>query len=401
MVQWQINRFKKSPSKDVLAGFFEQDIQDVHQFQSTHSLYAKTPLVRLSNLAASLGFQDVFVKDESHRFGLNAFKVLGGIYAVGRYLAEKLGRDIETLSFGELRSPEARELTGEITFISATDGNHGRGVAWAARELGHKSVIYMPKGSSVRRLQAIRDEGAEADITEYNYDDSVRIAASHAQANGWIIIQDTSWEGYEKVPLWIMQGYATLAKEAAEQMLEHTAEPPTHVFLQAGVGSFAASVAAYLVQHYKENTPKVVLAEPHQADCFYRSFTSDGDGFQVVTGDMNTIMAGLACGEPNPRAWEILRHCCEASFSCDDRISALGMRILGNPLKEDTRIISGESGSVTTGLLYQLAKNKSLIEIKTELELNENSRILVINTEGDTDPEHYRNVVWEGTYPLR
>ncbi|MCM3718557.1 diaminopropionate ammonia-lyase [Fictibacillus phosphorivorans] len=399
-IQWQINEKKKPYSSKVLHDFTNSEIKRVYQFQKTHPLYNETPLVRLSNLAAELGVEEIFVKNEACRFGLNAFKVLGGIYAVGKFLAERIGRDIESLSFEELKSPKIRELTGELTFISATDGNHGRGVAWAARELGHKSVIYMPKGSSTRRLEAIKAEGAHAEITHYNYDDAVRLASSHAKVNGWIVIQDTSWEGYEDIPLWIMQGYATISKEIVEQMEVISEEPPTHVFLQAGVGSFASSVAAFLIQHYRERYPKIIVVEPHQANCFYLSFKNKGESFQTVSGDMDTIMAGLACGEPNPRAWDILSHFSEASFSCDDSISALGMRILGNPIGKDQRIISGESGSVTTGLIYCLTKNKALFEVKEKLKINEKSRILLINTEGDTDEAHYRKTVWEGTYPL-
>lgn len=386
---------------DLLADFSKEEIQKVVNFQSSHPCYAPTSLVRLSSLADSLGVKEIFVKNEAERFGLNAFKVLGGIYGVGRYLAERLGRDISTLTFGELKSPEVKALTGEITFVSATDGNHGRGVAWAARELGHKAVIYMPKGSSLNRLRAIQSEGAYAEITEFNYDDSVRLAASYASDHGGVIVQDTSWEGYRDIPLWIMQGYATLAKEAVEQMASITAEPPTHVFLQAGVGSFAAGIAAYLIQYYQENHPRIVVVEPHLANCYYQSFASTDEFFQVVGGDMNTIMAGLACGEPNEKAWQILRHYACASFSCDDQIAALGMRVLGNPLEGDKKVISGESGAVTMGLLYSLTKEQDLVAYKHDLGLDDNSRILLINTEGDTDAEHYRKIVWEGLYPYQ
>ncbi len=386
-------------SVDSSSNFSLSTIQKVNHFQSTHESYKKTPLVRLANLANYLGVEDIFVKDESHRFGLNAFKVLGGIYAIGRYLAEKLRRDIETLSFDELKSPEVRAILDEITFITATDGNHGRGIAWAARAFGYKAIVYMPKGSSIHRLEAIRREGAEAEITDYNYDDTVRMAADRAKENGWVLIQDTAWQGYEDIPLWIMQGYATLAKETIEQMEEYTNKPPTHLFLQAGVGSFASAIAAYFAQYYREHHPKIIVVEPQKADCFYQSFAAADHSPRTVNGEMNTIMAGLACGEPSSIAWEILKHLCEASFSCDDAVSALGMRVLGNPLKNDERVVSGESGAVTAGLLYCLAKVDDLKNCKEQIGLDENSSIVLISTEGDTDEENYRKVVWEGAYP--
>jgi diaminopropionate ammonia-lyase len=398
-IEMHVNQLKKPFTLEGLADFSIDEINKVLNFQSTHPSYAPTSLVRLSALANSLGVKEIFVKNEAERFGLNAFKVLGGIYGVGRYIAARLGRDISTLTFDELKSPEVKAITGEITFVSATDGNHGRGVAWAARELGHKAVIYMPKGSSIIRLKAIQSEGAHAEITELNYDDSVRLAASYAANHGGTIVQDTSWEGYRDIPLWIMQGYATLAKEAVAQMASLKEEPPTHVFLQAGVGSFAAGIAAFLIQYYQENHPKIVVVEPHLANCYHKSFASTDEDFQVVSGEMNTIMAGLACGEPNERAWKILRHYAEASFSCDDQVSALGMRILGNPMQGDAAVISGESGAVTLGLLYSLTKENELTADKQYLGLDENSRILLINTEGDTDADHYRKIVWEGLHP--
>ncbi|MYL34330.1 diaminopropionate ammonia-lyase [Pontibacillus yanchengensis] len=380
--------------------FSLESIRKVQQFQSSHERYQKTPLAKLDSLAEHLGVQEIFVKDESYRFGLNAFKVLGGIYAVGKYLAELLDRDIESLTFEELKSPETKKVTGEITFISATDGNHGRGIAWAAKELGHHSIIYMPKGSSERRLQAIKGEGAYAEITDFNYDAAVRYSSSLADQNGWVLIQDTAWEGYEKIPQWIMQGYATLAKESIEQIELHTEEPPTHVFLQCGVGSYAAGITGYLLQYYQEHHPKVIAVEPHSANCYYRSFQEADNSRHIVDGDMDTIMDGLACGEPNPLSWKILKRFAEASFSCDDKISALGMRILGNPLQEDPKVISGESGAVTTGLLYCLLSEDGLQGMKEKLQLDEHSRVLLISTEGDTDKESYRKIVWEGEHPL-
>lgn len=400
-IKWAKNHFYSTNYNEVeLSIFEEREINRVHKFQKTHSSYTETPLYQLKNLSEHLNIADIRVKDESSRFGLNAFKVMGGIYAVGKYLAERLGKDIDDLTFESLQSSEIKEKLGELTFISATDGNHGRGIAWAARELGHKSVIYMPKGSSLQRLTAIRNEGAKADITESNYDETVRMCANLAKENGWILVQDTAWEGYDDIPLWIMQGYASMAKEIVEQINKDGAAQPTHIFLQAGVGSFAAAIAGYMISNYRSNPPIIVVVEPEQADCFFRSFVNEQGTREIVTGEMNTIMAGLACGEPNTRAFRLLRHYAKGTISCTDSIAALGMRLYGNPLRDDPRVISGESGAVTLGLLYYLRKLANDAELNREMLLDSNSRILLISTEGDTDPSQYQKVVWEGHYPI-
>lgn len=399
-VEWVKNRWYSAEyNEDELSFFTTKEIKGVLKFQKTHPSYTQTPLVSLQNLASHLNLKDIKVKDESHRFGLNAFKVLGGIYAIGKYLANKLGKEIEHLSFSELQSPEVKKKLGEITFISATDGNHGRGVAWAARELGQKSVIYMPKGSSRERLEAIRKEGAQADITDVNYDETVRMCAKLAEENGWVLVQDTAWDGYEEIPLWIMQGYAAMAHEIVEDLESSNEPPPTHIFLQAGVGSFAGSITAYFRQYYREHSPNIIVVEPNQADCYYRSFCSAEGNREIVSDDMNTIMAGLACGEPNTRAFRILKQYSLAAFSCEDSIAALGMRILGNPLGDDAKIISGESGAVSLGLLYYL-RRFGLGKASQDIMLDSDSRVLVISTEGDTDKQHYLDVVWRGFYPI-
>ncbi|MBK3495865.1 diaminopropionate ammonia-lyase [Viridibacillus sp. YIM B01967] len=394
-VKWVKNNFySPTYSMEELQYFEATNISNVHAFQKTHPAYTETPLHQLGQLANYLNVSDIRVKDESYRFGLNAFKVMGGIYSIGKYIAERLEMDIENLSFEMLQSAELKEKIGNLTFITATDGNHGRGIAWAARELGQSAIVYMPKGSSKQRLQAIRNEGATADITEMNYDDTVRMCAELAEQNNWIMVQDTAWEGYEDIPLWIMQGYATMAKEITEQLEQDGGQLPTHIFLQAGVGSFAAAIAAFFFAKYPDNPPTIVIVEPNQADCYYKSFITPEATREIVGGDLTTIMAGLACGEPNTRAFRILRQYATATFSCPDAVAALGMRIYGNPLQGDPTIISGESGAVTLGLLYYLRKYNA--SACADISLDENSRVLVISTEGDTDVESYRGIVWEG-----
>lgn len=397
-IQYVRNKFYSAKHNEGELSFFSNEkIKEVLKFQKTHPNYTNTPLISLENLSEYLNVSNVLVKDEAQRFQLNAFKVMGGIYAIGKYIANQLKRDMSSLSFEELQSPEVKKQLGEITFISATDGNHGRGVAWAARELGQKSIIYMPKGSSKSRLQAIRNEGAKADITAFNYDETVRMCAKLADENGWVMVQDTAWEGYDEIPLWIMQGYASIAKEIIDEIEDKHAAPPTHIFLQAGVGSFAAGIAAYFSQYYRNNPPKIIVVEPDLADCYYRSFANNEGNIQAVTGEMDSIMAGLCCGEPNTRAFRILKQYAYAFYACADPVAALGMRVLGNPLGKDQRIISGESGAVTTGLLFYLTQ-PSMQKIAADIMLDKDSNILVINTEGDTDFQHYLDVVWKGHY---
>ncbi|NFP91788.1 diaminopropionate ammonia-lyase [Clostridium sporogenes] len=397
-IKWKNNTMKGEPDKASVEFLGEEEIKKARDFHQSFPQFTKTPLVNLDNLAKHLGIAGVYVKDESYRFGLNAFKVLGGSFSMGKYLAKRLGKDISELSYEKLTSEEARKKLGDITFITATDGNHGRGVAWTATQLNQKSIVYMPKGSSLTRLENIRKEGAKASITEFNYDDAVRLAASEAKENGWVMVQDTAWEGYEEIPTWIMQGYGTMASEALEQLRELNVEKPTHIFVQAGVGSLAGAVQGYFASVFKDQCPITVIVEADEADCLYRSAVA-GDGKpRAVTGDMPTIMAGLACGEANTIGWEVLKSYSSTFVSCPDWVSANGMRMLGNPIKEDKKIISGESGSVTSGLLNAIMTNDDMKELREQLKLDENSRVLLFSTEGDTDPDKYRKIVWNGEY---
>lgn len=398
-IQWVINQKKGTGTAPVIDEFSASQLAKVLRFHRSFAGYRPTPLRSLNCLADMLGLGGLYVKDESYRFGLNAFKVLGGSYAIGRYLADRLGADIGELTFEDFNSPESKKKLGTVTFVTATDGNHGRGVAWAAARLGQKAVVYMPKGSSRRRLENIRREGAEASITAFNYDDAVRFAAEQAQKYGWVIIQDTAWEGYCDIPLWIMQGYATIAMEAHDQLLAYNVERPTHVFLQAGVGSFAGAIQAFFANAYPDSPPKVIIVEPNAADCIFRSVVANDGQPRFVGGDMSTIMAGLACGEPNVIGWEIIRNHSDMCISCPDWVAARGMRVLGNPIGNDAKIISGESGAVTTGIVSLLMTRPTLAEARQALGLDASSHVLVFSTEGDTDPEKYRSIVWDGEYP--
>lgn len=402
LLKWVHNKKSRDAEykKSELSGFSSEEMKEVYDFHKSLPDYRATPLVDLKTLASYYGVKKVWLKDESKRFGLNAFKVLGGSYAIGKYLSKKLNRDMKNLPFNVLISDEVKKQLGDVTFVTATDGNHGRGVAWMAARLRQKSVVYMPKGSAQMRFDAIAREGADVSITDLNYDDAVRLANKGAQDHGWIMVQDTAWDGYEEIPLWIMQGYSTIINEVVEQLEAAKEEKPTHVFLQAGVGSFAGAVQGYLAHLYGDDRPVTVICEPHGANCIYKSMEADDGNPHNVTGDLTTIMAGLACGEPNTISWKILRDNADFSVSCDDQVAARGMRVLSSPLENDARVISGESGAVGLGLFTVLSEKKEEYkELMNELKIDENSRILCISTEGDTDVEGFKNVVWNGAYP--
>lgn len=377
--------------------FGPENAKKVRAFHASFPEYQVTPLAKLDQLAKALGVANVYVKDESYRFGLNAFKVLGGSYTIGNYLAQRLGKDISELPFPVLSSEEVRRQIGEVTFVTATDGNHGRGIAWTANRLGQKSVVYMPKGSALERLHNIQALGADASITDMNYDDAVRLANSNAEKYGWVMVQDTAWEGYEDIPGWIMEGYTTMAAEAVEQM---KGEKPTHIFLQAGVGAMSGGITGFFADLYgDEDRPIITIVEPNKADCIYRSAKANDGKPHFVKGDMNTIMAGLACGEPCTIGWNVLRDYADNFVSMPDYVAAEGMRVLGNPLPGDERVISGESGAATLGFVAEVMRNESLDWLREQLKLDENSKILCFSTEGDTDRENYRRIVWDGLHP--
>ena len=369
-----------------------EQAEKTSRFHSGLPGYQPTPLVERKALAEKLGVGTIWVKDESHRFGLNAFKALGGSYAMGQYLAGKLGKPLEELTFEQLCAQPARRALGEITFVTATDGNHGRGVAWSARLLGHKSVVYMPKGSAPERLENIRAQGAQAEITEFNYDDAVRLANRQAREKGWVLVQDTAWPGYEEIHAHIMQGYTTLAQEIARQL---DGQVPTHLFLQAGVGSFAGAALGYFAALWGDQRPVTAIVEPDKADCIFRSAKADDGQLRFVTGDMDSMMAGLCCGEPCTISWKILDSYADAFLSCGDEYSAQGMRLLGRAEGEDTPVISGESGAVGAGVLQAIMQEERLAHLREQLGLDEHSRVLLISTEGDTDRENYRRILAE------
>ena len=397
-IKWAVNEMPKTDDSQLQVMSLE-NVAKARAFHESFPQYSVTPLAKLDHMAAYLGLKEVYVKDESYRFGLNAFKVLGGSFAMARYIAKQTGKDVSELPYNVLTSDELRNEFGQATFFTATDGNHGRGVAWAANKLGQKAVVLMPKGSTQTRLNNILKEGAKATIEEENYDECVRMANAMAEKteNG-VMVQDTAWDGYEEIPAWIMQGYGTMVMEADQQLKEAGIDHPTHVFVQAGVGSLAGAVVGYFAHKYKENPPVMVVCEASAADCLYRSAMKESGELVNVGGDLETIMAGLACGEANTIGWDILRNHVSVFASCPDWMSAKATRIYANPLGNDPRIVSGESGSVPLGLCYTALHDEDAKDLKEALKLDENSNVLVISTEGDTDPVRYREIVWDGLY---
>lgn len=397
MNKFDIISYENKKNRENIEFLSEAIAEKVINFHKSFPQYEKTPLRNLKNLAEEIGLKGFFVKDESYRFGLNAFKVLGGSYCIGNYLAEKIGLDINELSYEKLISEEIKAKVGEITFTTATDGNHGRGIAWTANQLKQKANIFMPKGTTQERLNNILKENAKAAIYEWNYDECVHQADKYAKENDGVMVQDTSWPGYEKIPAWIMQGYMTMAYETYQE-LKKINQLPTHIFLQAGVGSFAAAITGFFANVMKDNLPIIIIVEPDKANCLYRTAKANDGNLHNVEGDLNSIMAGLCCGEPATIAWKIISSYAKFFISVDDTYAAHGMRVLGNSLKDDSKIISGESGAVTSGVVHKLMNDELLAEYKEMIGLNEDSTVLCFSTEGDTDKLNYRKIVWNGKF---
>jgi diaminopropionate ammonia-lyase len=301
--------------------------------------------------------------------------------------------DFKTVDYYFLKSKEVLEKTGVLTFTTASDGNHGRGVAWTAAQLGHKAIVFLPEGTVESRIDVIRKTGAEVVVTKFDYDRTVELAKEMAQENGWELVQDTAFENYREIPEWIMQGYTTMVYEVIERMIQMGVEKPSHIFLQAGVGSMAASVLGCFVNEFGISYPLTAIIEPHQAACFYDSVVIGDGRAHPAKGNLKTMMAGLSCGVPSIIAWDILKNFSDMMISCPDYLAAEGIKIFARPLGSDKKIVSGESGAVGIGLLSAIMKDERNAKIRKQLRLNKDSIILLFNTEGDTDPENYRKIV--------
>ncbi len=399
-IKW-ITKKRESKNLQIAKEMFPVEVSRTsRKFHRQIPGYQMSPLRALPNLAHMFGVGGIWVKDESVRLELNSFKVLGGSFALYRFIQEKLGLDDEHMNYEYLTSVEVKQQLGDITFASATDGNHGRGIAWAAQKLGFKCVIYVHAETSQRRIDAIKSYGARVEVINGNYDDAVRQIVVDAEKNGWEIISDTSWEGYTRVPGWIMQGYTTMTAEIQEQLSAQGLTKPTHIFVQAGVGALAAAVIGYYHSLFGQDAPKCIVVEPENAACLYHTAQVDDGGVHSVEGDLDTIMAGLACGEPSPIAWNVLKDTADAFVSVPDYIAARGMRMYATPLAGDPFIVSGESGAVTLGAFVSIMKEKGVEELRDYLGINEDSQVLFLNTEGNTDPVQFRRIIWDGSKPV-
>ena len=377
----------------------EKDAAEATWFHQSLPYYAPTPLHELQNQAKDLQVDKIFIKDESTRFGLDSFKVLGVSYAVALALAKYKRLDTTGLTFSSLCAALWADPQ-KVTFFAATDGNHGKGLAWIARQLHQNAKIFMPAGSSPRRMEAIRREGASAHITDLNYDECVqKTARLAAETPDAVFVQDTAWEGYTEIPTGIMLGYGTLIREALEQMKNEYSCEPSHVFVQAGVGSLAGAIQSYLLGRFPENPPKVIVVESSSADCFLRSQKNGVYTPVNLSLEPPTVMAGLSCGESSLIGRSILERHAAAFVSIPDRITAAGMRILAAPLRGDPAIVSGESGAAGFAAMWEILSNPECHPLKDALGINTESRILCISTEGATDPDRYRQIVWGGELP--
>lgn len=345
--------------------------------------YRPTPLYRLDSIAARIGVANIYYKDESQRFGLKSFKALGGAYAVARQLQQRiLAETGNTASVSDLLERNYESIVENIVVSCATDGNHGRSVAWGCQMFGCGCVIYVHRDVSAGRKQAMEKYGAEIVRVDGNYDDSVKQADADARQHGRIVVSDTSYPGYMDIPRDVAIGYTVMLAEAVEQL---NGVIPTHVFIQAGVGGLAASVCAYFWELWGERRPRFIVVEPEQANCLQQSAAS-GQPI-AVEGDLDTLMAGLSCGEVSLLAWEVLKIGVDDFLTLGESAVAPCMRLLAGT---EPAIEAGESAVAGIGAAIVAREDAAMAK---ELGLDESSRILVIGTEGATDPELYRQLI--------
>jgi diaminopropionate ammonia-lyase len=344
--------------------------KDILAFHRSIKEYTPTPLLNLAKLSKNLDIKELWIKDESLRFNLNTFKALGASYAIHKYLEGK---------------------QEDVTFCTATDGNHGRSVAWAAMKFGQKAVIFVPNNIAQSRISNILKYKGSVTVVEGDYDAAVIYAREEAEKKGYVLMQDTSWPGYTIIPSLITAGYTTIMEEIDEHFSYPKAPVFDFVFLQAGVGSFASSVVAYFRNRYRGKMPKFILVEPSEADGFLES--ARNNLLSQTRRSQQTIMAGLNCGTPSSIAWEILKDGIDLFLTIPDKYAVKAMQDLYFPFKNDHQVFSGESGAAGLGGLIALSCNPGLREIKKQVGLDSQSRVLVFNTEGVTDPDSFEETL--------
>ena len=358
---------------------------EAERYLARRDKHAETPLHALPALAAELGVGAVHIKDEGFRLGLGSFKALGGAYAVTRLVLEEAARQRgRAFGIADLQAPEVRAVANRMTFACATDGNHGRSVAQGAALVGATSVIFVHAGVSDARVAAIARFGAQMIRVAGTYDNSVTEAARVSVEKGWTVVSDTSWPGYERIPGLVMQGYTALVREALRQI----GDPPTHVFVQAGVGGVAAAVAGHLAIVFGDRRPTFVVVDPARAACIYETAKA-GRPVKIAHG-APTVMAMLECYEPSPLAWRVLSRVADAFMTVDDADAIAVMNRLARPAGGDPPIVAGESGGAGLAGAIRAATDP---EMRAKLGLTASSRLFVINTEGATDPARYAELV--------
>lgn len=382
------------PLEAVDAGTLSVDAaREVERFLSFRANHKPTPLQSLSGLAGQLGVASIHMKDEGFRLDLGSFKALGGSYAVIRLVLEEASRQFgKPVDIGELDTAAVRRIAEGMTVGCATDGNHGKSVAAGAQLVGAKAAIFVHSGVSDERVAAIAQYGAEMIRIEGTYDDSVAAAERICKENGWIVVSDTSWPGYERIPGLVMQGYTAMLREAVAAL----PQAPTHVFMQAGVGGLAAAVAGYFDIVFGNARPRFVVVEPDRAACLFAS--ARAGRLVKVDHDERTIMAMLECYEPSLVAWRILARKADAFMTVSEEEAAETMRSLARPVAGDPAIVAGESGGAGLAGFLNAMKDS---EKRAALGLDANSRIFVINTEGATDQARYEEIVGRAPAQVR
>jgi len=371
-----------NPNPSKVPNSSPSEAEEVLSFHRTLPDYAPTPLISLNKIAGKLGVERLLIKDEGKRFGLKAFKALGASHAVFRLFHERSGGSLKPEEF---LAEKGRKLAEGITFSCATDGNHGRAVAWVARLLGRRAVIFVPRGTVSARIEAIESEGAKVIIVNGSYDEAVRRAAEEAEKENRLIIADTGYSGYMKIPLYIQRGYLTLFQEIFLQLKEQGERLPDVVFIQAGVGAFASAAASFF--HDPLSCSHLISVEPTTADCLLRSAEA-GDGRpRTIISTEDTIMAGLNCGTPSLTAWPMVRDRFDAFIAVEDNYAEEAMILLAGE-----GVISGESGAAGLAAIIALHAERPDF-LKKELHIKHGTRILLINTEADTDPAGYHRIV--------
>jgi diaminopropionate ammonia-lyase len=335
--------------------------------------HKETPLFALPALAGRLGIGELRIKDESQRFGFGAFKALGGVLAVYNVLSGSIGEAYhQSPTFEEVLRGDHREITKGYVFTTASSGNHGRSVAAGAKLFGNRCIVFLPKFTSAEKEAAIRARGAEVIRIDGDYDTAVAECRRQAHANGWTIISDTSWEGYDSTPRSVMRGYTVLVEEVIRQW-----QPgPTHVFVQAGVGGLAAAVIGYLWARY-EPRPKSIVVEPESADCWFQSNRAGKPA--LASGNADTVMGGLACREISPVTWPVVGLGADWFMTIREDQVMPARKLLAHPLPGDPAIASGPSGCAGLAGLLRVCEDAAVFKA---LHLDSRSRVLVINSEG-------------------